>query len=109
MEKIIEEKNKNQNYIPKLISTKLIYKGRFISYFIKDLEIINQNKKIIIPYETVDYNSRIFNQNEIKNEFIGKNSYNIYAVNIIPIIKYSSKPKKIIIVSVFRYQLINFV
>ena len=104
----IIDKNNDINNIPKLISTKLIYKGRFISYFIKDFEMINQNKKKITTYETVDYNSRIFNQNEIENEFLGKNAYTIYAVNIIPIIKYSSKPKKLIIVSVFRYPINKF-
>lgn len=97
------EKNDSEIKIPKLKSNKLMYKGKFLSYFIKNYEIISGDKTITKPYETIDYNSRCFTQNEILNEFIGKNNYNIYAVNIIPIIKYSSKPKKLIIVSVFRY------
>ena len=102
------ENNKNKLIIPTLKTNKLIYKGKFLSYFVKEFEITNQNKKILTPYEVIDYNSRCFNQNEIQNEFIGKNNYNIYAVNIIPIIKYSSKPTKLIIVKVFRYPINKF-
>ena len=105
MEEVNKENNTNIE-IPKLKSNTLIYKGKFLSYFIKEYEITNknnQNSTILKPYETIDYNSRCFNQNEIPNEFVGKNNYNIYAVNIIPIIKYSSKLKKIILISVFRY------
>ena len=105
MEKLNKENNTNIE-IPKLKSNTLIYKGKFLSYFIKEYEITNQNNQKsskLKAYETIDYNSRCFNQNEIPNEFVGKNNYNIYAVNIIPIIKYSSKLKKIILVSVFRY------
>ena len=107
MEEKIKE-NENSFNIPSLKSNKLIYKGRFLSYFIKDFEIIKNNQKKIKSYECIDYNSRSFEQNEIPNEFIGKNNYNIYAVNIIPIIKYSSKPSKLIIVSVFRYPINKF-
>ena len=100
----MEKNNDYKNKLPVLKNNTLIYKGKFISYFIKNYEIKNKsNNNISIPYEAVDYNSRYFNQNEIKNEFIGKNKYNIYAVNIIPIIKYTSKAQKLIIVSVFRY------
>ena len=102
------DKNGEDTQIPKLVSNKLIYKGKFLSYFIKEFEIINGDQAIIKPYEAIDYNSRCFTQNEIPNEFIGKNNQNIYAVNIIPIIKYLSKPKKLIIVSVFRYPVNKF-
>ncbi len=90
---------------PILQSKELKYKGKFLSYFIHNYKITSKNKSedIIIPYEVVDYNSRCFSQNEIPNEFIGKNKYNIYAMNIIPLIYYSSQPKKIIIAAVFRY------
>ena len=108
MEKKNEEKNKNDINIPLLKTSTLIHKGKFLSYFIKNYEINVSDKKRELPYETVDYNSRCFNQNEIPNEFIGKNNYNIYAINIIPIIKYTSKPKKLIIVSVFRYPINKF-
>jgi len=110
MERKIGEDNANILNIPLLKENKLVYKGRFLSYFIKNFEINDQNKNstILKPYETIDYNSRCFNQSEIPNEFIGKNNYNIYAINIIPIIKYSQKPKKLIIVSVFRYPLNKF-
>ena len=105
MENKNEEDNSNNLNIPLLKKNTLVYKGRFLSYFIKNYEINgpNKNSTILKSYETVDYNSRCFNQSEIPNEFIGKNNYNIYAINIIPIIKYSQKPKKLIIVSVFRY------
>ena len=90
---------------PILQSKELKYKGNFLSYFIYNYKMTPQNESesITIPYEVVDYNSRSFSQNEMTNEFIGKNNYNIYAMNIIPLIYYSSKPKKIILVSVFRY------
>ena len=98
----MEEKNSSN---PTLLSNELKYKGKFISYIIKNYKITSQNKfePIFIPYETVDYNSRCFSQNDMTNEFIGKNNYNIYAMNIIPLIYFSSKPKKILIVAVFRY------
>ena len=90
---------------PILKSKELKYKGKFLSFFIHNYKMTPQNKSkpISIPYEVVDYNSRSFSQNEMTNEFIGKNNYNIYAMNIIPLIYYSSNPKKIILVSVFRY------
>ena len=102
------EKKEENLKTPKLKAIKLIYKGKFLSYFIKEFEIINEKKIIKKSYEAVDYNSRFFTQNEILNEFIGKNKYNIYAVNIIPILKYSSQPKKLIIVAVFRYPVNKF-
>ena len=110
MENKNEEDNSNNLNIPLLKKNTLVYKGRFLSYFIKNYEINcpNKNSTILKSYETVDYNSRCFNQSEIPNEFIGKNNYNIYAINIIPIIKYSQKPKKLIIVSVFRYPINKF-
>ena len=110
MESKNEEDNSNNLIIPLLKKNTLVYKGRFLSYFIKNYEINgpNKNSTILKSYETVDYNSRCFNQSEIPNEFIGKNNYNIYAINIIPIIKYSQKPKKLIIVSVFRYPINKF-
>ena len=97
------EENKPCN--PILESKELKYKGNFLSYFVKNYKITSQNKlePILIPYETVDYNSRCFSQDEMPNEFIGKNKYNIYAMNIIPIIYHSSQPKKILIVAIFRY------
>ena len=97
------EENKPCN--PILESKELKYKGNFLSYFVKNYKITSQNKSepILIPYETVDYNSRCFSQDEMPNEFIGKNKYNIYAMNIIPIIYHSSQPKKILIVAIFRY------
>ena len=89
---------------PILESKELKYKGKFLSFFIHNYKMTPQNKSepISIPYEVVDYNSRNFSQNEMTNEYIGKNNYNIYAMNIIPLVYYSSKPKKIILVSVFR-------
>ena len=95
----------NKNLKPILESKELEYKGKFLSYFVHNYKIIPQNKKnpVLIQYEMVDYNSRCFSQNEMPNEFIGKNNYNIYAMNIIPLIYYSSQPKKIILVAVFRY------
>ena len=108
MEKKDIDINNNKLNIPNLKTSKLIYKGKFLSYFVKEFEINNQNKKILKPYEAVDYNSRCFEQNEIQNEFIGTNNYNIYAVNIIPLIKYTSKPQKLIIVKVFRYPINKF-
>ena len=95
----------NSDLNPKLESKELKYKGKFLSYFIKNYKIISKNKSepIIIPYETVDYNSRCFSQDEMPNEFIGKNIYNIYAINIIPVIYHSSQPNKILIVAIFRY------
>ena len=64
----------NSDLNPKLESKELKYKGKFLSYFIKNYKIISKNKSesIIIPYETVDYNSRCFSQDEMPNEFIGK-------------------------------------
>ena len=93
MERKIGEDNINNLNIPLLKENKLVYKGRFLSYFIKSFEINdpNKNSTILKPYETIDYNSRCFSQSEIPNEFIGKNNYNIYAINIIPIIKYFLK------------------
>ena len=90
---------------PILQSKELKYKGKFLSYFIHNYKLTPKNKTnpISFQYEIVDYNSRCFSQNEMTNEYIGKNNYNIYAMNIIPLIYYSSKPKKIILVSVFRY------
>ena len=110
MERKIEGDNTNDLNVALLKKNKLIYKGRFLSYFIKNFEINDPNKNMTMlkQYETVDYNSRCFSQSEIPNEFIGKNNYNIYAINIIPIIKYSQKPKKLIIVSVFRYPINKF-
>ena len=95
----------NSSLNPLLESKELKYKGKFLSYFIKNYKIISKNKSepILIPYETVDYNSRCFSQDEMPNEFIGKNKYNIYAINIIPIIYHSSQPNKILIVAIFRY------
>ena len=99
------EENKNNSSNAILESKELKYKGKFLSYFIKNYKVISQNKSepILIPYETVDYNSRCFSQDEMPNEFIGKNKYNIYAVNIIPIIYHSLQPKKILIIANFRY------
>ena len=95
----------NSSLNPILESKELKYKGKFLSYFIKNYKIISKNKSesILIPYETVDYNSRCFSQDEMPNEFIGKNKYNIYAINIIPIIYHSSQPNKILIIANFRY------
>jgi len=105
MENNNKEENNNQNSnLPKLKSKQLVYKGKFLSYSINNFEVHKKGQNPInIPYETIDYNSRIFDEKDIQNNFIGKNIYNIYATTIIPIIKYSSKPKKIIIISVFRY------
>ena len=96
---------KNDSVKPSLQSIELKYKGKFLSYFIHKFHINNKNnqKDKLIPYEVVNYNSLFFSQNEMSNEFIGKNKYNIYAMNIIPILNYSSKPKKIILVGVFRF------
>lgn len=72
--KVNKENNTNIE-IPKLKSNTLIYKGKFLSYFIKEYEINNQNNQKsskFKAYETIDYNSRCFNQNEIPNEFVGK-------------------------------------
>ena len=90
---------------PILESKELKYKGKFLSYFIHNYKLTPKNKTnpISFQYEIVDYNSRCFSQNEMTNEFIGKNKYNIYAMNIIPLIYYASQPKKILLVSVFRY------
>ena len=82
---------------------KLIYKGKFISYYIKEYEIEKEGKKIIIPYEVTEYNSRNSEKTEDNNGFITKNKYNIYAVNILAIIKYSSKKPKLLIIGNFRY------
>ena len=97
--------DKGNSSNPILQSKELKYKGKFLSYFIHNYKISSKNKSedILIPYEVVDYNSRCFSQNEIPNEFIGKNKYNIYAMNIIPLIYYSSKEKKILVIAVFRY------
>ena len=105
----MEEEN-NISSKPILQSKELKYKGKFLSYFVKNYKMTPQNnnnsnnsKPILIPYEIVDYNSRCFSQDEMPNEFIGKNNYNIYSINIIPLLYYSSKPKKILLVAVFRY------
>ena len=95
----------NDSSKPILESKELKYKGKFLSYFVHNYKVTPKNKSepISINYEVVDYNSRCFSQSEMPNEFIGKNNYNIYAINIIPLIYYSSQPKKIILVAVFRY------
>ncbi len=90
--------------LPILKQKKLIYKGKFISYYIKEYEIHKEGKSpITIPYEITEYNSRNTENNEENNGFITKNKYNIYAVNILAIIKYSSKKSKILIIGNFRY------
>ena len=83
---------------------KLIYKGKFISYYIKEYEIEKEGKPTtIIPYEVIEYNFHNSNKTEENNGFITKNKYNIYVVNIIPIIKYSSKKPKILVIGNFRF------
>lgn len=90
--------------LPILKQKKLVYKGKFISYYIKEYEIHKEGKPpITIPYEVTEYNSRNTENNEENNGFITKNKYNIYAVNILAIIKYSSKKSKILIIGNFRY------
>ena len=83
--------------LPILKQKKLIYKGKFISYYIKEYEIEKEGKPpILIPYEVTEYNSRNSEKDEDNNGFMTKNKYNIYSVNILGIIKYSSKKSKII-------------
>ena len=95
--------------LPLFKEKKLIHKGRFISYYIKEYELHKEGKPpIIIPYEITEYNSRNAEKNEDNNGFISKNKYNIYSVNILPIIKYSSKKPKLIIIANFRYPINKF-
>ena len=90
--------------LPILKQKKLIYKGKFISYYIKEYEIEKEGKPpILIPYEVTEYNSRNSEKDEDNNGFITKNKYNIYAVNILGIIKYSSKKPKLLVIGNFRY------
>ena len=90
--------------LPILKQKKLIYKGKFISYFIKEYEVKKEGKPpITIPYEVTEYNSRNCDNNEENNGFITKNKYNIYAVSILASIKYSSKKPKLIVIGNFRY------
>jgi 8-oxo-dGTP pyrophosphatase MutT (NUDIX family) len=92
--------------LPILKQKKLVYKGKFISYYIKEYEVHKQGKPpFIIPYEVTEYNSRNSENNEENNGFITKNKYNVYAVNILAIIKYKSKKSKILIIGNFRYPL----
>ena len=93
-----------EDNLPILKQKKLIYKGKFISYFIKEYELKKDGKNpITVPYEVTEYNSRNSEKNEENNGFITKNKYNIYAVNILAIIKYSLKEPKIIVIGNFRY------
>ena len=82
--------------VPKLINKQLHYKGNYLSFFTKDFEITKPEIQKIITkkYEILEYKPKNLNQNCKKDS-------NICAISIIPIIK--SKPKKIIIISVFRY------
>ena len=95
-----------ENNLPIFKQKKLVYKGKFISYYIKEYEVKKEGKPpYIIPYEVTEYNSRNNENTEENNGFITKNKYNIYAVNILAIIKYSSKKPKILIIGNFRYPL----
>ena len=92
--------------LPILRQKKLVHKGRFISYYIKEYEVHKEGKPpIIIPYEITEYNSRNTENNEENNGFITKNKYDVYAVNILAIIKHKSKKSKILIIGNFRYPL----
>ena len=92
--------------LPILRQKKLVHKGRFISYYIKEYEVHKEGKPpIIIPYEITEYNSRNTEYNEENNGFITKNKYDVYAVNILAIIKHKSKKSKILIIGNFRYPL----
>ena len=84
-----------ESNIPKLTNTQLQYKGKYLSFFTKDFEISKpeEQKTINKKYEILEYKPKNLEQNDQNN--------NIYAISIIPIIK--SKPKKIIIISTFRY------
>ena len=93
-----------QENLPVFKQKKLVYKGKFISYYIKEYEITKQGKPpTIIPYEITEYNSRSSEKDEENNGFITKNKYNIYAVNILAIIKFAQKKPKILIIANFRY------
>jgi hypothetical protein len=93
-----------QESLPIFKQKKLIYKGRFISYYIKEYEVKKEGKpSIIIPYEVTEYNSRNSDNTEENNGFITKNKYDVYAVNILGIIKYASKKPKILVIGNFRY------
>ena len=90
--------------LPIFKQKKLVYKGKFISYYIKEYEVKNEGKpSIIIPYEITEYNSRNTEKNEENNGFITKNKYNVYAVNILGMIKYKSKKPKLLVIGNFRY------
>ena len=98
-----------ENNIPKFKQKKLVYKGKFISYYIKEYEVKKEGKPLmIISYEITEYNSGYSESREENNGFITKNKYNIYAVNILAIIKYSSKKPKILIIGNFRYPINKF-
>lgn len=98
-----------ENNIPIFKQKKLIYKGKFISYYIEEFEVKKEGKPpMIIPYELTEYNSRNSEKTEENNGFITKNKYNIYAVNILALIKYSTKKPKILIIGNFRYPLNKF-
>ena len=93
-----------QDSLPIFKQKKLVYKGRFISYYIKEYEVKKEGKpSIIVPYEVTEYNSRNADNDEDNNGFITKNKYNVYAVNILGIIKYASKKPKILVIGNFRY------
>ena len=93
-----------QDSLPIFKQKKLVYKGRFISYYIKEYEVKKEGKpSIIIPYEVTEYNSRNSDNTEENNGFITKNKYNVYAVNILAIIKYTSKKPKLLVIGNFRY------
>ena len=90
--------------LPIFKQKKLVYKGKFISYYIKEYEVKKEGKpSIIIPYEITEYNSRNTEKNEENNGFITKNKYNVYAVNILGMIKYKSKKPKLLVIGNFRY------
>ena len=98
-----------ENNLPIFKQKKLIYKGKFISYYIKEYEVKKEDKQpITIPYEVIEYNFHNNEKNEENNGFITKNKYNIYVVSILAIIKYSTKKPKILVIGNFRYPIEKF-
>ena len=87
----------------------LLHKGKFISFYEKHFEIPKNDKQTqLISYEVSDYNARHCDENEENNGFAPKNKFNAYAVLIFPIIKYTNKKPKIIIIANFRFPLNKF-
>ena len=97
-----------ENNLPIFKQKKLIYKGKFISYYIKEYEVKKNDKLSTIPYEVIEYNFHNNDKNEENNGFITKNKYNIYVVSILPIIKYSTKNPKILVIGNFRFPIQKF-